>query len=212
MRHLSAQCDRAGSLPSRIVRPALLGLPLLVLLGTCSAKPPPDPGLGSEDLGIGISLGLEPAAAKEAAPGAGKKAELWVLTPEELNKRNPYANRTEGQDLVVALYLPYITPGSTPDDPVGSGRIKELRCYLAQPAKSKLTLLGKPAATLSQEDLTTLFGPPLETNISPDGDTHLSYRYSPSRTSSLGPNVIKLVVSFHGDGSCYAFSISLQPR
>jgi hypothetical protein len=190
----------------------LLTLLLAWTTASCSAKLPPDPGLATEDLGIGIRLGMEPADAKSTAELAPDKVEVWVITREELNTRNPYADRPAGQDLVVALYVLPGTMGYAPDDPVAAGKISELRCYLTDPADSQLTLLGQPAASLGKNDVIALCGPSEETAPSSDGNTHLRYEFQPDDSAQLGKNSLEFVASLNPADNCFAFSIALEPR
>jgi len=179
---------------------------------SCSAKLPPDPGLATADLGVGIRLGMEPADATLAAAQATDKAEVWVLTRAELNTRNPYSEKPADTDLVVALYAPSGLPRRAPDDPIAAGRISELRCYLTEPANSRLRLLGQPAATLSQTAAIELCGAPEQMTPSTDGNVHLLFDFQPSQEARLGHNYIELVTSYNAQGSCFAFAITLKPR
>jgi hypothetical protein len=198
---------------TRAIRTALLFSVLLAwTAASCAAKLPPDPGLATEDLGIGIRLGMEPADAKSAAELAPDKVEVWVITREELNTRNPYADRPADRDLVVALYVLPGTMGYTSDDPVAAGKISELRCYLTDPADSQLTLLGHAAAALGQNDVIELCGPSEETAPSSDGNTHLRYEFQPDDSALLGKYNLDFVASLNPADNCFAFAIALEPR
>jgi hypothetical protein len=197
-------------LPRFILPIGLIISQLIWTATSCSTGLPPDPGLATDDLGIGIQLGMEPADVK-AAP-VPDNVEVWTITRAELNTRNPYEERPAGKDLVVALYVPAGTAGYAPDDPIAAGKISDLRCYLTAPADSRLTLLGQSASVLTKDRIIALCGTPEQITPSSDGNTHLRYVFQPERSAQLGDYNIELVSSFNLADNCFAFSIALKPR
>jgi hypothetical protein len=157
-------------------------------------------------LGIGISLGMA------ADSASSTKAEVWVLTREELNTRSPYAERPQDKDLVAALYYDYGAAPAAAVTGLGVGQVNELRCYLAGAADSSLLLLGEKAATLKPEDVERLCGEPFERTQEVDGTTHLRFLFSLSDKEQARQNQIELVTSHGLNGDCFAFSIALVPK
>jgi len=172
----------------------------------CGPKYTDDPGLAQADLGIGISLGMP---AESVSSGA---AEVWVLTREELNTRSPYGDRPPSKDLVVALYYSFTPAGSKVSGALAANMVNELRCYLADPADSKLKLLGETAATLSADDVVRLCGEPLEKTLDVDGATHLRFIFKPLEKVQAKQYNLELVTSHKQAGSCFAFSIAIKPK
>jgi hypothetical protein len=174
---------------------------------------PADPGLAQDDLGIGLALGTSLTTAREVATSLRSKVELHVLTREELNQQSPFESQTGAQDVVLALYTASSEEEAPAPGPLATGTVDEVRCYLAaDAAHSVVKLLGRPAATLTPELATSVFGQPRITVTSPDGQLHC-YFYFPYQAESQGTKrsswIVKLILSFTPLGRCYACALSL---
>jgi hypothetical protein len=195
----------------------LLSLLLLALVQACTqdaaAGLPDDPGLMTDDLGLGLTLGLDESAARSRAGELRSKVEVQVTTREELNRQSPYTQTSPGQALIIALY-----PSTEDEDPAtsgpgGSGCIDEFRCYLPESGETPIRLLGRPAMNLSPDSVRSAFGTPYDETNSPDGKLHLTYYYRFSADNSERPAdtanwAVKLVISFTPLGRCCAFALS----
>ena len=190
----------------QLVSAVLRGLAICLLLVSalafqaCKPKFPADPGLLDDDLGTGVKLGTTVQAARDATARREEGLTLWVLTPDELNERDPYNDRPKGTDLAVALYAPELRVGSTRSK---GPAVYELRCYLAPPPGGAVRLLGKPAARLTAQDLIDALGPPADKTAANDGRTYLTYYFLGNKGYG-----VRLVTSHETDGHCFAVLLS----
>lgn len=179
---------------------------IVLVIGVClsacnGSKLPGDPGLQGEDFGIGIRLGIPMDSAREIAQHEADSLEIMVLSRDELASQSPYDLRSSTGDLVLAVYTG-IDGGE--DGPA----IEELRCYLADPEDSHLTLLGSKAALLSASDVIDMLGQPLQRTETSEGEIHLAYRFGLVERK----DVLELVTSHMIGGPCFAVALSLEPR
>lgn len=201
----------------KLLMPGLLLLLSLLLSGcdtTSRLQLDADPGLLQDDLGIGIKLG-QPASEARKLSEAGKSATvIEVLTQEELNQRNPYAEHDPQQDLILAVYEADPGDGSQSSSCLNYDSICRISSYLANPVKSQLTLLGKPVARLNAMQAEELLGEPYERRPANDGQMHLYYYYAlPTDNQELHEPrkwALNLVLSFTPDGACYAIALSIE--
>ena len=170
-------------------------------LQSCKPKFPADPGLLTDDLGTGVKLGISEQAARDVAARGAAGLTLWVLTPDELNERDPYNERPQGTDLAIALYSPQLQSGGAHS---AGPAVYELRCYLAPPPGGAVRLLGKPAAQLTSQDIIDLLGQPADRTEGNDGRTYLTYYFSGGGSPSGG----RLVTSHEVSGYCFAMLLS----
>jgi hypothetical protein len=178
----------------------------------CPQRPklPLDPGLAGEDLGLGLKLGISVDAAREIAQRQREQCEIVVLSREELNGRAPYDSQDNPQDRVLAIYLePAEAAEGQPSGVNQPAVLSELRCYLADPANSVVTLGGMPAAKLTEEQLSAKYGPPVQRTATGDAEVHLTYYFE---LEDQPEQMIELVASFNAGGTCFALSLALQPR
>jgi hypothetical protein len=180
---------------------------VLVLCG-CTSKPklPPDPGLSTDDFGVGISIGMDYSAAQVVADQPSDSRIFWMLTRDEFTERSPYTERPPEQDLVVVLHAAN-DPNNSADP--SSTTVSELRFFLAAPGVSQVRLLRQDAARLTPGALTALLGPPANQTNGNDGKTHLTYYFAPPTDGKPG---LKLVTSHDLDGHCFAFAVSAEQR
>jgi hypothetical protein len=193
---------------------ALVPFVALSLLVSCPAKGklPEDPGLASDGLGIGLRLGMTAEEARSAADEAQGKTEIWVITREELNQRSPYAERPQDKDLLVALYTPFPLEAPSREDATAYDRIAEIRCYLADPRLSHVTLLRSPVAKLTPEGAVELLGTPAGELVDSDGSTHLSFEFAlPLGASENGHwKSVQLTTSHGPEDTCFALKMVLD--
>lgn len=181
---------------------------------TKQLKLAPDPGLAADSLGVGIFLGQSLSDSKDAASKDEGAADVWVMTREELNTHDPYAERSDKLDLVVALYTEDPGDGSAAPTPFGYNAVDEIKCYLANSEKSAVEVLGERAVLLQPDSLQDKLGKPfLKPELATDGQLHFYYYFSylPAEDSGRrrGKWAVKLVVSFAATGGCYAVDLAV---
>ncbi len=184
---------------------------VLVSLAACPQrdKHPADPGLLADDLGIGLSLGMDVSEARDKSPAG---VTVWVITREELGQRNPYAASSSG-DVVIALYTEAPADVAAFAPGVSYNTVTELRCYLGPPDSSRVKLQGKPAFELMPDNVIAMLGEPVSRNTDSNGATHLLYRFAPpddAGTSGASGYGAELVSSHGANGACYALSLKLK--
>jgi hypothetical protein len=186
---------------SAVLRGPAICLLLISTLSLQSCKPkfPADPGLLTDNLGTGVKLGISEQAARDVAARGAAGLTLWVLTPDELNERDPYNERPQGTDL--ALYSPELKAGGAHS---AGPAVYELRCYLAPPPGGAVRLLGKPAAQLTSQIIIDSLGQPADKTEGNDGRTYLTYYFLGNR----GRGGVRLVTSHETDGHCFAVLLS----
>jgi len=195
----------------RILSAITLSL-VLVSLAACPQrdKHPADPGLQSDDLGIGLSLGMDVSEARDKSPAG---VTVWVITKEELGRQNNPFAESSGGDVVIALYteapadVAAFAPGAV------YNTVTELRCYLGPPDNTRIKLQGKPAFELNPEDVTAMLGEPVGRTTDSNGATHLVYRFAPpddADASDVSGYGAELVSSHGADGACFALSLKLK--
>ena len=184
----------------------------LVWAAGCSDKAPEDPGLVTDDLGLGLTLGMDVTAAREAAGRGGSNTRIEVLTRDALNRQNPYADGAGVEALVLAVYIPYPDSGE-PLPGVAYQQITEIRCYLPGAADTAIELLGEPVSILTPESLVVLLGAAADRSTDASGDTHLTFRFAvPKDESPTGSSSrVELVTSHSPDGGCWALRLALTP-
>ncbi|MBN2080580.1 hypothetical protein JW859_00080 [bacterium] len=189
----------------------LIVLAALAVLGGCDkSRYPADPGLAGDALGLGLALDMDERQARDVASEAAN-FKIEILSRDELNERNPYAEHDPGRDLVIGIYTPFDAAAGLADGPAYN-HLAELRCYLADPADSKLKLLGQPAATMAPADVMDLCGEPLETVTGNDGVIHLTYRFELPKDHPAAEWAALELVTSHTSAGCHALAISLQPK
>lgn len=185
-----------------------------LLVGTpgCGDKAPEDPGLLADDLGLGLTLGMDVAAAREAAGRGGSNTRIEVLTRDALSRQNPYADGATMEALVLAVYIPYPDSG-VPLAGVAYQQITEIRCYLPGAADTAVELLGEPVSILTPESLVAVLGEAADRSTDSSGDTHLTFRFAVPRDASPtgSSSLVELVTSHAPDGSCWALRLALMP-
>jgi hypothetical protein len=191
---------------ARLLSIAACTVATVLVLCACSTKPklPLDPGLSTDDFGVGISIGMDYSAAQAVASKLNDSRICWVLTRDEFADRSPYTERPPEQDLVVAMYA---ADDAGSGGEAASGAVSELRFFLAAPGVSQVRLLGKDAAPLTPGDVIAWLGPPANQTDANDGKTHLTYYFAPQEKNKPG---LKLVTSHDLDGHCFAFAVSLE--
>jgi hypothetical protein len=183
----------------------------LVALTACPQrdKHPADPGMQNDDLGIGISLGMDVSAARDKSPAG---VTVWVITKEELGQRNPYAESSSG-DVVIALYTAAPADVAAFAPGISYNTVTELRCYLGPPDNTRIKLQGKLAFELTPEKVTAMLGEPAGRTTDSNGATHLVYRFAPpddAGASGASGYGAELVSSHGADGACFALSLKLK--
>lgn len=160
------------------------------------------PNILAEDFGTGLSLlmGMDQALGL----GTTSQLEYWILSREELIGKNPYAERSAGKDLVVAIV------GALAEDGAGSAaaslKVVELRLF-PDPAESRLVLQGSPLVEMSPAAMIAIFGEPLSSDQGMDGNTHLIFSLS---AGGKNPVLVELITSHWANGRCFAAAISIQ--
>jgi hypothetical protein len=192
----------------------LLGLTLVLSLTACAllgCKPSlsKDPGLLQDDLGTGVHLGMSVSAAKSQASAAPKGLLIRAIQREELPSRSPYAERPPDSDLVLALYTAFPQEGPVDNGVTSYDTIEELLCYLAPPNNSVITLLGRPAAQYTADDVVALLGQPVDRAETAEGHVHLTYIFS---VAEVKGKALRLVTSHHIHGDCFAVKLALEQR
>lgn len=187
-------------------------LPLvLVAFVACPQRDanPADPGLLRDDLGIGLSLGMDVSAARDKSPA---DVTVWVITREEMGRQNPYAE-SSGGDVVIALFtqapedVAAFAPGAV------YNTVTELRCYLGPPDNTRVKLQGQPAFELTPENVAAMLGEPVSRTTDSNGATHLLYQFAPADedgTRGTPDYGVEVVTSHGASGACYALSLKLK--
>ncbi|GEM_PF-2592795 len=195
--------------PLRALVCALAAVTLVWIAG-CGEQPPEDPGLIADDLGVGLTLGMDVAAAREAAGRGASNTSVEVLTRDELNRRQPYAGQANIEALVLAVYIPYPDSGQ-PLPGMAYKQITEIRCYLPGAADTAVELLGEPISIVTPESLVAALGEAADRVTDSSGDTHLTFRFAvPEDLSPTAARaMVELVTSHAPDGRCWALRLAL---
>lgn len=147
---------------------------------------------------------MDYSAAQAVADKPNDSRIFWLLTRDEFAGRSPYAERPAEQDLIVVLQAANEDSSSATDS---GAVVAELRFFLAAPGISQVQLLGKTAALLSTDAVTSWLGPPANRTDANDGKTHLTYYFESQDPKTPG---LKLVTSHDLDGHCFAFAVSME--
>jgi len=172
-------------------------------------KLPADPGLLAEDFGIGISLLLPAAEARELTASNPGKYQIEAVSRDEFSGRAPYDSAMNTTDRVLAIYQASALDNQSPNNLVPQEAVTEIRCYLADPANSFVQLRGEPAAKLTEARAQELFGEPVQRTETGEGEVHFTYYFAQANNSQ---EMLQLVLSFHSGGYCFALALALQPR
>ncbi|MCC7477839.1 hypothetical protein IT575_05215 [bacterium] len=193
-------------IPGSLGAAAAMAVLAVWLCQACGNPPLPDGAwLASEDLGLGITLLSDQSAARSASGPANVRTRLEFSTPEALLNRKPYEERPDNKDLVICVYSEEV-PAPDEKDVPPAGAIFELKCYLAPPELSALTLKGQKLADLDPDEMVALLGEPFTPmQASPDGQWHLSWYFAAEKK----PGRAYRVTSSHAiDGHCFALELA----
>ena len=183
---------------------------LTVFIPGCPSRTqlPDDPGISGEDFGLGLSIGMSAAEAEEQAASLTDRCTVEVVSRDDLIQREPYDTNDNTDDRVLVIYQDYSIADAADQD-AGSNVVIEIRCYLADPDNSVVTLAGQHAAKLTEKESEQFFAQPVQRTATGDNEVHLTYYFA---IEDHPREMLELVLSFHNGGYCFALALAAKPR